>query len=198
MWQFTRAAARIFMQVNSALDERLDPVASARGAARYLSHAYDLLGAWPLALTSYNHGIASMRAAKERFGTDFLRIVREYDHPKFGFASRNFYAEFLAAREIAKHPERYFPEGIRYRKPFGHDSIVLAEAMPLADVAYRYTLPPATLVALNPAWQHAAIEGRVPLPIGTEVWLPGGTLARFSQPPGALTATAVAGPAASF
>jgi membrane-bound lytic murein transglycosylase D len=39
VWQFTRGAARKFMLMTPGLDERLDPVAAARGAARYLKTA---------------------------------------------------------------------------------------------------------------------------------------------------------------
>ena len=114
MWQFTPGAAKMFMNGNSSVSARLDPIVSAEGAARYLSYAYDKLGSWPLAVTSYNHGIGGMQRAKDRFGHNFPRIVKDYDHPLFGFASRNYYAEFLAARDIANDPERFFPEGIRY------------------------------------------------------------------------------------
>jgi membrane-bound lytic murein transglycosylase D len=114
IWQFTPGAARTFMDSSRGYDARLDPIASARGAARYLSHAYDTLGSWPLALTSYNHGIGGMKRAKGQYGHDFARIVQDYDHPQFGFASRNYYAEFLAACEIVTQPDRYFPEGVAY------------------------------------------------------------------------------------
>ena len=39
--------------------------------------------------------------------TDIVRIIHYYDGPSFGFASRNFYAEFLAALDIEKHQEAY-------------------------------------------------------------------------------------------
>lgn len=112
VWQFTAGAARMFMDGDDSAEARLDPIASTYGAARYLSHAYHKLGSWPLAVTSYNHGIGGMQRAKNRYGHDFPRIVKEYDHPLFGFASRNYYAEFLAARDIASEPKRFFPEGL--------------------------------------------------------------------------------------
>jgi membrane-bound lytic murein transglycosylase D len=181
MWQFTRGAARVYMINHPALDERLDPVASARGAARYLDDAYGKLGAWPLAVTSYNHGIGGMRRAKRQFGTDFPRIVREYQHRYFGFASRNFYAEFMAARDIARNPERYFPEGINYESPLSWDRIMLRRSVPVSDVAIQYCVNRHALARLNPAWTRAALSERVPLPAGTEVWLPTGTLERTAQ-----------------
>lgn len=124
IWQFTRSAAKIFMDLDSVGDQRMDPIASAHGAARYLRSAHGKLGSWPLALTSYNHGIAGMQRAKEQLGDDLARIVAEYDHPKFGFASRNFYAEFLAAREVAAQPKQFFPEGLRYEEPLLTDRLV--------------------------------------------------------------------------
>ena len=111
VWQFTRGGAEKYLTVNARVDERLDPIASTYGAARYLRDAYAKLGDWPTALTSYNHGVNGMARAKNQVGNDFVRIVQQYDSPKFGFASRNYYAEFLAAREIARNPEQYFAEG---------------------------------------------------------------------------------------
>src|SRR3569833_2053311 len=110
-------AGRVFMTVNNAMDERLDPVASARGAARYLAQAHERLGSWPLAITSYNHGKQGMARAKAEIGDDFCRIVREYQSKTYGFASRIFYALFLAAREIAILPDRYFPVGVEFERP---------------------------------------------------------------------------------
>jgi membrane-bound lytic murein transglycosylase D len=79
------------------------------GAANYLKHAYKKLNDWPAAITSYNHGIGGMKRAQNQVGRDFVQIVDTYTGPAFGFASRNYYAQFLAAREIANNPRQYFP-----------------------------------------------------------------------------------------
>ena len=169
------------MLVTPAVDERLDPVAAARGAARYLKSAYDDLGTWPLAVTSYNHGVEGMRAAKERFGTDFETILADYDGRTFGFASKNFYKEFLAAREIASHPEAYFPEGLTPAPPLADDRVVLDAQTTPATLSSRYGISVAGLASMNPAWTQRAVGGRVPLPGGTQVWLPEGTLATLAS-----------------
>lgn len=180
IWQFTRGAARIFMKLDSSIDERLDPVAAARGAARYLGTAHAQLGDWALAVTSYNHGVAGMSRARERFGHDFDRIVREYDGKLFGFASRNFYAEFLAARRIARDPQQWFPEGIAYDPPLATDEVILPASMPAQRIAMRYGVTVATLAALNPGWSKRTVRGGRALPAGISVWLPGGTLERIA------------------
>lgn len=180
MWQFTRSAGRLFMTVNRIVDQRLDPVIAARGAARYLRRAYEMLNDWPMAVTSYNHGIRGMMRAKEQYGGDFNRIVRDYESRTFGFASRNFYAEFLAAREIAQHAERYFPEGLDLQRPMKLDSVVLDRPIRTGDLARYYGVKLHTLASLNPAWTRRALRGSAPVPAGVTVWLPAGTLTQLA------------------
>ncbi len=127
LWQFTKPAAKTFIPGSDKVDRRLDPIASANGAARYLSHAYNKLGNWPAAVTSYNHGIGGMKRAQDQMGQDFGKIVASYDGPSFGFASRNYYAQFLAAREVASNPSRYFQEGVAYEPPLSSGELLASE-----------------------------------------------------------------------
>lgn len=183
VWQFMPATGRLYMNVNDTVDERLDPVLAADGAARYLSQAYRRLGSWPLAITSYNHGQAGMANAKSQFGNDIGRIVRDYDGKYFGFASRNFYAEFIAAREVTRNAKRYFPEGVRLEEPWPHDRLVLRHSMPADHVANHYGLTPYRLADLNLHWRDPARSGRAHLPAGSTVWLPAGTKRRVASHP---------------
>lgn len=172
IWQFTRSAGRLFLKLNSAVDERMDPVASARGAARYLNRAHDVLGNWAYAVTSYNHGVTGMLKAKKQFGDDFPRTVYEYQSRSFGFASRNFYTEFLAAREVAgSHPE-FFPDGLDIHPPLQVPSVVLDRRMTATQLAQTHGVSLKDLAASNPAWTKRAARGEIPLPAGIEVWLP--------------------------
>jgi membrane-bound lytic murein transglycosylase D len=181
MWQFMPGTARQFMMMNAAVDERRDPVASAQGAARYLSNAYNRLDSWPLAITSYNHGVGGMARAKAEVGSDITAIVQRYSGKGFGFASRNFYAEFLAARNIARNPQRFFPEGLSYEPSLNQDRIRLRQAVAVHTLASYYEVNVGELAALNRAWNPPAQNGRIPLPAGTMVWLPAGTMARLAQ-----------------
>ena len=79
-------------------DERYDPIAASDAAARHLQDNYELLRTWPLAVTAYNHGANGMRRAVRLLGTRDLGTISErYRSRTFGFASRNFYSEFIAA-----------------------------------------------------------------------------------------------------
>jgi membrane-bound lytic murein transglycosylase D len=107
--------------------------------------------------------------------------VRNYSGKGFGFASRNFYTEFLAAREIARDPQRFFPEGVRYDPPLNLDRVRLRQTVDTMTLANYYDVSPAELIGLNRAWNPAAQNGRIALPAGTLVWLPAGTVARLAQ-----------------
>ena len=108
VWQFTRPTSRGYLLVSRHVDERLDPVKSARAAAKLLKSHYEVLGSWPLAITAYNHGRSGMLRAKAEHGSDLPTIIDQYRSPLFGYASMNFYTEFLAAIDVYEHRQDYF------------------------------------------------------------------------------------------
>jgi membrane-bound lytic murein transglycosylase D len=181
IWQFTRGTGRQYLMISSSYDERRDPVMATRGAARYFRDAYDLLGDWALTITSYNHGLHGMRRAKEKYGIDFERIQREYKSRSFGFASKNFYAEFLAARRIALEPSVYFPEGLSAEPPLRLDHVVLKRRRSPGRIAGEYGVALDELAGLNTGWSQRAVSRGYPLPVGTTVWLPEGSVARAGR-----------------
>ena len=108
IWQFTRGTGRRYMRITQWVDERLNPIKATWAATRLLRHNYETLGAWPLAITAYNHGLNGMRRARSRHGSDIVTIINNYRSRLFGYASMNFYAEFLAAVEVYESYEQYF------------------------------------------------------------------------------------------
>ena len=176
VWQFTRSTGRRFMTINSAVDERLDPILASRGAAGYLTEAHERLGDWPLALTSYNHGLNGIVRATEQHGSDYESVFLEYRGRLFGFASKNFYSEFLAARDVACHPETYFPEGVRPEPVHDYEEIVTEGRTTPARIANSYGIALDDLASINPAWSRRAVRSGLPIPSSSTVWLPNGTL----------------------
>lgn len=109
IWQFTRGTGKLYMAVGRKVDERLDPTKATRAAARLLRDNYTALGSWPLAITAYNHGRAGMLRAQSEVGSsEITKIIDDYKGRLFGYASMNFYSEFLAAVEVYKGSEQYF------------------------------------------------------------------------------------------
>jgi membrane-bound lytic murein transglycosylase D len=108
LWQFMRSTGRLYLKISTRVDERLDPKKSTDAAARLLRDNYKALGHWPLAITAYNHGRGGMQRAQQRHGSDINTIIERYESPIFGYASMNFYAEFLAAVEVYESYPDYF------------------------------------------------------------------------------------------
>jgi membrane-bound lytic murein transglycosylase D len=111
LWQLTRATAQQYLRVDDEVDERRDPERASAAAAAHLRELRGALPNWPLAITAYNHGLGGVTRARRQIGSDNLgEVVMNYSGPGFGFASRNYYAEFRAALEVMRHADRYFPE----------------------------------------------------------------------------------------
>jgi membrane-bound lytic murein transglycosylase D len=85
-------------------DFRNNPLEATRMAAQLLKVNYDILGDWPLAITAYNHGRQSLLRLLASSQSETLEQLLVQSHTrKFGFASRNFYANLLAAIEAEKY-----------------------------------------------------------------------------------------------
>jgi membrane-bound lytic murein transglycosylase D len=191
LWQFMRSTGRRFLRIDRAVDERLDPFRSTEAAAQLLAFNYRVLGTWPLAITAYNHGAEGMRRACEQLNTtDISAIVRNYHSPTFGFASRNFYASFLAALAIAHEPEKYFG---KLQRSAENQFKELRLTAPVTVGALRRLagVPEDQLRALNPALLNPVWSGRQPVPRGYRVRLPSDARAISSDQ---LTTASVAPP----
>ncbi|HET6617573.1 MAG TPA: transglycosylase SLT domain-containing protein [Gemmatimonadota bacterium] len=174
VWQFMPGTGRLYMRVDGTVDQRLDPIIAARGAARLLRNNYEGLGSWPLALTAYNHGYYGMRRAVAQVGTnDYMTIRRLYDGPAFGFASKNFFAEFLAALYVAEHAEQYFGMHEPFRT-LEFDVVSMPMTMPLRDIASAVQVDANRLWQLNPSLTDDVWAGRRSVPAGFLLRVPPG------------------------
>lgn len=109
MWQFIRSTGQRFMRIDHVVDERMDPYAATYAAMSLLEYNHNVLGTWPLALTAYNHGAGGLARAVRQVGTDRIEtIIEQYDGRAFGFASRNFYPQFLAVVEVERQARTLF------------------------------------------------------------------------------------------
>ncbi len=170
IWQFMPATGRDYMTINYVLDERRDPIRATHAAARLLKENYRRLGTWPLAITAYNHGAGGMLRARDQHG-DYPMIFLYYTGSRFGFASRNFYSEFLAAREVAKNAEKYFGP-LELDPEWGGHEIVLSDYVPLAHLAAHLGLDVDTLHRYNQGLRAPVLRGEENVPKGYRLRIP--------------------------
>ena len=192
IWQFMPATGRLFLTMNHVVDERLDPLIATRAAADLLKSNYDRLQTWPLAVTAYNHGPAGMARAVRKVGTrDIATIIRRYKSRTFGFASRNFYVELLAAIEVEKNSATYF--GPLKRDPLlRYDEVELTHFVSLKNLARAADTSPEGLLALNPSFRRLIRDGQLHVPRGHRLRIPAGGRKDFTRRYAALSPKAKA------
>jgi membrane-bound lytic murein transglycosylase D len=179
LWQFIPSSARIYMRLDEVVDDRRDPWTSTDAAARHLRDDYALLGSWPLALTAYNHGRAGVaRGLRAVNGTTIADLVERYDGKRFGFASKNFYAEFLAATDVEREYRRKngAPKGaphlafdvVETKHYVAYDT--LRQLSGADEQAFR---------RLNPGYRPEVIDGKLYVPPGHRMRVPKGKARSF-------------------
>ncbi len=172
IWQFTRSTGRRFMRVDHVVDERNDPFAATRAAARLMAYNYSITGNWPMAITAYNHGLGGVRRAMRKYGdTAYVDILRKYNGRTFGFASRNFYVAFLAAKEVDQNVQKYFP-GLTPESPTDYSVARLANFVSVSGLTNALGTSPTSLARHNPALQSTVWQESKYLPKGYELRFP--------------------------
>lgn len=172
IWQFTRSTGRRFMRIDHVLDERNDPFLATTAAAKLLAYNYSITGNWPMAITAYNSGLAGARRAMRQYGDNaYADILRKYDGRTFGFASRNFYVAFLAAKEVDQNPEKYFP-GLVPDGPVDYSTYRLNAFVPADKLASTLNIRERDLQRHNPALQATIWQGSKYLPEDFEIRVP--------------------------
>jgi membrane-bound lytic murein transglycosylase D len=172
IWQFTRSTGRRFMRVDHVVDERNDPFAATRAAGQLLAYNYSITGNWPMAITAYNHGLGGVRRAMREFGdTAYVDILRKYNGRTFGFASRNFYVAFLAAKEVDQNVEKYFP-GLVAEMPTDYSEVILPSYIEVPGLTKTLGISSKDLAKHNMALQATVWQGSKYLPKGFTLRMP--------------------------
>ena len=166
MWQFMRGTGQRFMRIDHIVDERMDPYTATYAAMSLLEYNYRILGTWPLALTAYNHGTGGMSRAVRETGSNRIEdIIANYKGRNFGFASRNFYPQFLAVLEVEKRAQSLFgalqldpsPEYVEFELDAFVEAKALADALGVTVEHLQFD---------NPALRPVVWEGGKRIPKG--------------------------------
>lgn len=179
VWQFIPSSARIYMRLNEVVDERRDPWFSTDAAARHLKDDYDALRDWPLAVTAYNYGRSGLlRALAEVNGTTLLDIIQRFQGRRFGFASRNYYAEFLAASDVERDWRKHFGD-LQRDAPVPFELVETRDYLRYDTVRRLCGLDAQTFRTFNPAFREEVIDGKLYVPPAQPIRVPQGAAERF-------------------
>ena len=157
MWQFMYKTARDYgLEINSYVDERLDPVASADAAARFLSDSYAIFGDWNLAISSYNCGAGNVNKAIRRSGgkRDFWSI-----YPYLPRETRGYVPAFVGAMYAIRYYKEHglVPEAVPM--PEHTDTFRVHKQLHFKQVNALAGVPMDDLHNLNPQYMHDIVPG---------------------------------------
>lgn len=172
IWQFMPRTAKTWMMVNREIDERNDPLTATRSAARLMKANYSRLESWPLALTAYNHGASGLvRAVRKTKSRDLGVIVEKYESRRFGFASSNFYACFLAAIEVEKRARELLGD-VKWSIEFDGQELDIRKPMAWRTLVDIYDGEAALAELQNTHINAPVRSGKKDIPRGTFVRVP--------------------------
>jgi membrane-bound lytic murein transglycosylase D len=172
VYQIMPATGRQYLKMHSGVDERNDPIKASRAAAKLLRLNYNLTGAWPLAITAYNHGVGGIRRAVNATGSkDIAVLINRYRGNQFGFASKNFYASFLGVLATLKDADRLFPE-VPKVMPIAFNNVRLTKPTSLAVLKKQYQMTSTEVAEFNPDITYGMIRTHGTLPRGYVLKVP--------------------------
>lgn len=157
MWQFMYSTAKLYgLTINSFVDERLDPVASAEAAARYLKDSYKIFGDWNLAIASYNCGAGNVNRAIRRSGGKraFWDI-----YPYLPRETRGYVPAFVGALYTMKYYKEHGIEPEPVAIPAAVDTFKINRMLHFNQVSELVGVPVEELKNLNPQYRHGIIPG---------------------------------------
>lgn len=159
LWQFMPSTATgKGLEVNSLVDERLDPLRSSFAAASLLKEFYDIYGDWALVLAAYNCGPGNVNKAIRNSGgrRDFWEIYNYL--PK---ETRGYVPAFIAATYIMNNYGKHGITPVTARSPIVTDTVHVTNRVHFKQISDVMGIPVEELRTLNPQYKQDIVPGNI-------------------------------------
>ncbi|MCB0393824.1 MAG: lytic transglycosylase domain-containing protein, partial [Bdellovibrionales bacterium] len=181
VWQFMPSIGKKYLKVGERIDERNSPVKATGAAAQLMLENFRIMKSWPLAVTAYNHGPGGVKlASRKARSTDLATMIEKYDSARFGFASKNFFACFLAALHSERYQEELFGD-IPRKEPLQFEDVRLTRNVRVHTVAEVLGLTLEEVKLYNQDLKARSIQTNVYLPVGYNLHVPLGRKAKMEM-----------------
>lgn len=157
LWQFMPGTGKLYgLEINSLVDERMDPIRSTEAACRFLSNMYSIYGDWNLVIAAYNCGSGNVNKAIRRAGgkRDFWSI-----YPYLPRETRNYVPIFIAANYAMNYGEEHGICKAPIEQTMVTDTIRTTQRMHLQQAADNLGIPISELRRLNPQYSRDVLPG---------------------------------------
>lgn len=151
VWQFMlRTGKGMGLEINSFIDERMDPAASTRAACEYLKQMYAIYGDWTLAIAAYNCGPGNINKALRRF-PDAKSYWDIYD--LLPAETRGYVPSFIAAMYAYTFHRIHGIQPVLPPHPMVTDTVMVQKMLHFEQVATTIDIPVETIQTLNPQYR---------------------------------------------
>lgn len=158
LWQFMPATGKLFgLEVNSLVDERMDPIKSTEAACRFLSSMYSIYHDWNLVIAAYNCGSGNVNKAIRRSGgkRDFWSI-----YPFLPRETRNYVPIFIAANYAMNYGQEHgICKAPIEQKVLITDTIRTMQRLHLHQLSKNLDIEMDELRRLNPQYSRDILPG---------------------------------------
>ena len=158
LWQFMYAAAKENgLELNSYVDERMDPEKASNAAAKYLVKLHKTYNDWGLAIAAYNAGPRTISKAIIRSGgyKNFwnLRGFLPYETAKYLPA-------FLATMYVLEYAEEHNIKLNKTSQSLKTDTIQVRHQIAFSHISEYLEISMDTIEFLNPSYIHKIVPER--------------------------------------
>ncbi|MBR1564781.1 MAG: transglycosylase SLT domain-containing protein [Paludibacteraceae bacterium] len=160
LWQFMpRTAKNSGLEVNSLVDERLDPIKATDAACRFLRSLYVIYGDWNLVIAAYNCGPGNINKAIRRANgkRDFWDIW-----PYLPRETRSYLPIFIAANYALNFADEHNICMTPLPITLAADTILTDRRLHLLQVSEITGIPMTELRRLNPQYRMDVLPGSKP------------------------------------
>lgn len=160
LWQIMPSTGKKYgLEVNSLVDERMDPVRSTEAACRFLGALYNIFGDWNLAIAAYNCGPGNVNKAIHRAGgkRDFWSI-----YPYLPRETRGYLPVFVAAAYSMNYAEMHGICPAPVEHSMRTDTIMTDQRQHLKQISANLGIDLAELRRLNPQYARDILPGGKP------------------------------------
>ena len=174
LWQIMPSVARPHGYIKPHYDKRNHPMYATRLAARIMRDNFRGLKSWPLAVTAYNHGFTGVKRMMRLSESVRLEdmIASRKTTRTWGFASKNFYACFLAVLEVERNAKELFGDDLIKAQKLAFKEYKLPEKTAKVEVLKWFDGSVTRLKQMNPHLNWASIRKNNRLPAGIPLIVP--------------------------
>ncbi len=152
LWQFMLPTGRAMgLEVDSYVDERMDPVKSTIAACKYLNYLYDMYNDWDLALAAYNSGAGNVNKAIRRSGgrKNYWNL-----RPYLPRETADYLPQFQSMLYLYTYASEHgFKPQRTQRLRIGTDTVMVKNKISFAHISKALDLDEETIKFHNPSYK---------------------------------------------